>query len=238
MVKTGYFVEDLDSLPVGIVASAMEGQVPRSFAVAYTLWCRLRARIGWRPDVLGASKWEPNVTWRDDSAPGGALTLWSPWLEQLDTLDYEPIGWTESPTIGAKREANLWLRGPDGTIFAQLNWTMISSIVSGTVGFQSYLSADRQIQTLAIRDRWQRDLIEYVQPDYIDAVAVKTNSVHKLMKIHHDRCSSVEPRSLSAEEFKQEHSTLMERFFRRSLERGYLRELTPREVRRLIEGTT
>lgn len=235
---TGYYVEDLDSLPIELVAAAMSCEVPRSIAIACIRWQRFWSRLGWRAKATGATKWEPAVTWRLDSPPAQALTQWGPWLEQLDDQGFEQIGWTQSPTIGDKREANLWLASDDGTIFAQLNWTLIGAVEDGCLSLQSFLPDGSELLAVSIRHRWQSKLLKHIKPDYVDLVSVKTNSLAKLIQAHRDRFKPGEPPSLLTSEFKARLPNQVERIFQHSIKQGFLRELNYSEVRRLIGEQT
>lgn len=232
-MATGYYVDDLDVLPVDLVASAMGDEIPRWLAILVARWFRFRARVGMRPMATCAARLEPEITWRYDSAPAGARGRWAPWLEQLDDEGFEQIGWIESSTIGDKSEANFWLCNPPGTIFVQLNWTMMGGIEDGTVSLQSYLPGDRELQTISIRARWQHELLEHLSPEYLEVIPIKTNSLSKLLAAHEQRLAKDAPIAVSRPEFTIQLQRQTERFFHHCIQLGFLREISMKEYERL-----
>lgn len=231
---SNYYAEDLDSLPIKLVALAMADEIPIWLATVLVRWHRFRARIGWPVRQLSATKWNPKINWSDRPHPNAAARVWGPWLEQFDDLGFEHVGWVESETIGHKREANDWLGNHEGTIFVQLNWTKIGSVEDSSVCLLSFLDNQRELQTISIRNQWQNEFLAHIAPDYVDVTSVKTKSAEKLLRAHQEQLALANPLSLSTTEFKFQLTQQRERFLEHSIKIGSLRELSEKEARALL----
>ena len=232
--KSGYYVDDLDALPFGLVAEAMEAELPPLFARLLTFWFRLRAWFGWR-STTHATQWTPRPTWRTDSPPTEFLQHWGRWIESIEESDLERIGWVESETIGDKQEINLWFRSPDGRSFLQLNWTRTNEFQEGTVAMLSYLPNDREIQTICVPGAWHEKLLVEITPPFVESMPIRnTASLQKLRRVHEQRLTDKAVLSFTAPQFQLHGLESSKRYLVFALEKGLLRELSQREVERIL----
>ena len=232
--SSGYYIEDLDSLPVELLAAVYK-EIPRPIATVFARCHKLSAWLGWRTRATHAIKFPSPMQWRTDDPPVAAQSLWSLWLEQLDDHGYETIGWTESQFIGDHANANLWMTCSDRTQFVQLNWTSICGTENGGLCLQCCLADGTELQTIPISDSWESQFIQHYTPDFVHAASLKTKSFAKLTDLHHSRLGNRQPRSLSHGEFRKYAQWQRDQCFRYFVQRGVVRKLSDREVRLILQ---
>lgn len=144
-----------------------------------------------------------------------------------------PIGWLNLKTIGNKQEANLWVRNESGDVFGQLNWTCIAGVEDGNLGLISYHSEDQEVQTLALSNKMLLALIPCILPKHIDASALLTSRLDKLLSAHQERISTCDVYHIDGEQLIPHLRRQMAKFIEGMVEAGTLRKLDSKEVQYL-----
>lgn len=245
-----YYGESIDAMPFGLMVNAIGQVVPRPIAFAVTFWFRLRRWLGIR--ILpshGIGGIGSETVLDRDSMPPRAMSRWADWLEQLADRGFTPLRYSVENNIGAKESASIVLISSDSTIFAYLDWFQIPGAggveerrvaefnslleskrypTDSTVAVTEVMTAMAHKNDLALQDAFKCDHIDTV---FLD----EKQGLPKALRAHEERIQQnhYAPRSLGVDDALQAYDEMNQRRFDLMLERGYLRELTLREIDRI-----
>lgn len=228
---SGYYAEDPDILPFDIAVRLYQQSLPYPLAFLAVVWRRFWHRREILPMPISASRWQEELVWDErNDMPAKALARWAPKLEKLDDLGFEICSWILSDTIGAKEEANVYLRSECGTVFAQLLWMQTNGIEQIRISMISYPADGTEIITSAA-PRHERLLVDSLVPDFVHLKCMPLRTqIDGLLNHHKDRTDQREILTLTASEFEEHFAKQRLRLFEYFVSSGAIRKLTHDEI--------
>ncbi len=241
-----YYGEVIDAIPFGTMVRFLKKTIPLPIAIGVTLYFRVRKWLGISViPVYGSGGPDNGEVVERQSMPPRPMSRWAAWLEQLDDLGFTVLRFSIGDHIGAKESARAILLDSDRTTFATLQWFRMpgadgieerrliefNTVVNRRGGRNATSVPTTELMTAVVSES-DLGLQDAFVLDYIDTVYLPESvGLMKAWKNHVERLANYTTRSHSEDEAIRVYDRLTQGRFDWVLDKGYLRELTPKEIR-------
>ncbi|EMI43056.1 hypothetical protein RRSWK_04357 [Rhodopirellula sp. SWK7] len=241
----------IDAIPFGTMVRFLKKTIPLPIAIGVTLYFRVRKWLGISViPAYGSGGPDNGEVVERQSMPPRPMSRWAAWLEQLDDLGFTVLRFSIGDHIGAKESAWAILLDSDRTTFATLQWFRMpgadgieerrliefNTVVNRRGGRNATSVPTTELMTAVVSES-DLGLQDAFVLDYIDtAYLPESVGLMKAWKNHVERLANYTTRSHSEDEAIRVYDRLTQGRFDWVLDKGYLRELTPKEIRLIAKN--